>query len=165
MTFQRTLLQFDVAMPVLDPEAVISMLQRVSPELARAALAVDLTDPISTRPSPGSSVVLASIQEMGRTGVDTAYVEGYRRYGDRVSADFSFKYVGHRDYWSVFYDRAGTPFVHYSVELAPTDVAFEKTGRGYATSFETSLEVRDASGRLIVSEDDIRQAFAERRAG
>ncbi len=142
----------------------MEILQGVSIDLARAALTVDLTDPaaaflalpsidlaanpdrgvpLSHRPSMSANMVVGDILELARRSVDTDYLEGFRRYGDRVSAEYSFRYISNRDYWSVLYESDGSPFVHFSIELDPQDVTFRATedGTRFETSFHVDIEV------------------------
>ena len=138
----------------------MEVLQGVSIDLARATLTVDVTDPaaaflalpsidlaanpdrgvpLSHRPSMSANMVVGDILELARRSVDTDYLEGFRRYGDRVSAEYSFRYISNRDYWSVLYESDGSPFVHFSIELDPQDVTFRASEDG--TRFETRLHV------------------------
>ena len=109
-----------------DRSASIDVLEIVSMDLARASLTVDLAEPVgaflgrftgltpdgrpedptiplNVRPSMSSNLVLGIARESGRSGVDTDYIDGYRRYGNRVSSEYSFKYISNRDYWTVLY--------------------------------------------------------------
>ncbi|TDI44511.1 MAG: GWxTD domain-containing protein [Acidobacteria bacterium] len=151
----------------------MEVLQGVSIDLARAALTVDLTDPaaaflalpsidpaanpgrgvpLSHRASMSANMVVGDILELARRSVDTDYLEGFRRYGDRVSAEYSFRYISNRDYWSVLYEPDGSPFVHFSIELDPQDVTFRanEDGSRFETRFHVDIEVM-ARGRGPVS--------------
>ena len=44
--------------------------------------------------------------------VDTEYLDGYLEFGDRVSADYSFKYFAVEHSVAVLYGPNRTPFVH-----------------------------------------------------
>lgn len=152
----------------------VDTLQAVSVELARASLTVDLSEavgaflgrntgltddgrpessviPLDVRPSQNSNLVIANILESATRNVDTDYVEGYRRYGARVGADYSFKYVSNRDYWTVLYEPNGAPFVHFGIELDPRDVTFRRSedGDNFETRFRVDIDVRPRTGGSI----------------
>ncbi len=91
----------------------VDALEIVSMDLARASLTVDLTEPVgsflagrNTRQPITTFVrvpmnvenVLANIEESRRRGVDTDYLDGYLRYKDKVTADYSFRFVPSRRY-------------------------------------------------------------------
>jgi tetratricopeptide (TPR) repeat protein len=157
-------------------------------DLARASLTVDLTEavgsflgrytgltpdgraedptiPLNVRPSPSSNLVIAIVTESGTSGVDTDYIDGYRRYGSRVSSEYSFGYISNRDYWTVLYDLGGSPFVHFSIELDPEDMTFRRNEDGslYETRLRVDIEVRDRRGGLVAipSRDPYIQLSAE----
>lgn len=171
-----------------DRNAALDVIEATSMDLARASLTVDLTEavgsflgrytgltpdgrpenptiPMNVRPSPSSNLVIAIVTESGTSGVDTDYIDGYRRYGSRVSSEYSFGYISNRDYWTVLYDRAGSPFVHFSIELDPEDMTFRRNEDGslYETRLRVDIEVRDRSGGFVAipSRDPYIQLSAE----
>ena len=78
-------------------------------------------DPIelNVRPSMNVNRTLANIIESPMRRVDTEYLDGYLEFGDRVSADYSFKYFAVEHSVAVLYGPNRTPFVHYALEIAP----------------------------------------------
>ena len=151
----------------------MDVLAGASMDLARAALSVDFTDPVgdflappsrnpaaiddaavalSLRPSTSANLIVANILELARRSVDTDYFEGYRRYRDRVSAEYSFRYISNRDYWTVLYEPDGSPFVHFTVVLDPQDVTFRASedGKKFETRLRVDIDVQ-ARGRGPVS--------------
>ena len=111
----------------------------------------DPTIPLNVRPSSSSHLFIAIASESGTSGVDTDYIDGYRRYGSRVSSDYSFGYISNRDYWAVLYEPDGSPFVHFSIELDPEDMTFRRNEDGslYETRLQVDIEVRDRTGGSV----------------
>ena len=157
-----------------DRNAALDVLVATSLDLARASLTVDLTEavgtflgrftgltpdgrpedptiPLNVRPSSSSHLFIAIASESGTSGVDTDYIDGYRRYGSRVSSDYSFGYISNRDYWAVLYEPDGSPFVHFSIELDPEDMTFRRNEDGslYETRLQVDIEVRDRTGGSV----------------
>ena len=153
-----------------DRRRTMDVLMAVSTSLARAALTVDLSDPVADfmatptslgdadranpvalRPSVASNVALANILASGSSGVEADYVDGYRLYGGRVDADFSFRYVSSRADWAVLYAADGSPSVHYGLELDPEDVTFRRSedGSSYEARWQVDIEVRTRAGDVV----------------
>lgn len=149
----------------------VDALEIVSMDLARASLTVDLTEPVGDFLSARNSrqpitsfvrvpinveSVVANIEESRRRGINTDYLEGYLRYKDKVSADYSFRFVPSRRYFAVFFGPEATPFVHYSVELDPENFSLQANDdqTAFYTTLEVSVEVRDKNDNLVaVSEN------------
>ncbi len=149
----------------------VDALEIVSMDLARASLTVDLTEPVgsflsgrnSRQPISGFvkvpinvEVVVANIEESRRRGVNTDYLDGYLRYKDKVTSDYSFRFVPSRRYLAVLYGPEGAPFVHYSVELDPQNFSLQANDNqtAFYTTLEATVEVRDLSNNLMaVSEN------------
>lgn len=89
----------------------VDALEIVSMDLARASLTVDLSEPVGSFLSARNSrqpittfvkvpidveTVVARIEESRRRGVNTDYLDGYLRYKDKVTADYSFRFVPSR---------------------------------------------------------------------
>ncbi|MFQ5790428.1 MAG: GWxTD domain-containing protein [Acidobacteriota bacterium] len=149
----------------------VDALEIVSMDVARASLTIDLTEPVGSflsgrntrdplllqvRPSMGVDADLARIAESPMRRVDTDYLDGYLRYGDRVSADYSFRFVPNRKYFAVLVGPKSTPFVHYSIELDPENFSLEvnEDETRFYTTVDVSAEVRDLRGNLIVINDN-----------
>lgn len=141
-----------------DPAQIVVTLGDISPELGRASLSLDPSDPgdlISGRASLGTDILLDRIWEAPRRRVRTDYLDAARRYGDRVSADYSFNFVPNRNVFRMLLAPDASALVHYSVELDPEDMALqsdETTSRFY-TILDLSVEVRDDAGKLVHTED------------
>jgi GWxTD domain-containing protein len=144
----------------------VDALEIVSMELARASLTVDLTEPVggflSARNSrqPITSFVkvpinvenvIANIVESPLRRVDTDYLEGYERYKDKVTADYSFRFVPSREVHAVFYGPEDVPFVHYALELDPENFSLQanESGTSFYTTLDVSAEIRDLNGNLV----------------
>jgi GWxTD domain-containing protein len=144
----------------------IDVLEIVSMDLARASLTVDLTEPVGdflsarnsrqpmtsfVRPPMNVENVIANIEESARKRIDTDYLEGYLRFKDKVSADYSFRFVPSRQYFTVLIGPESTPFVHYSIELQPKDFSLQadEGERKFYTTLEVTVEIRDPNGNLV----------------
>ncbi|MGH9389088.1 MAG: tetratricopeptide repeat protein, partial [Vicinamibacteria bacterium] len=70
---------------------------------------------------------------------------------DKVTADYSFRFVPSRQYYAVFYGREDTPFVHYSLELDPENFSLQANdgNTSFYTTLDVSAEIRDPSGKLV----------------
>ena len=146
--------------------AAVDILEIVSMDLARASLVVDLTDPHAdflsatntiaprldtVRPSMSVDKNLVDIEESPYRLVDLEEIEGYLRYGDRVTAEYSFRFVKSEADFRVLVGPRNTPFIHYSVKLAPEDFALEFDDREnvYQTTLDVELELRTLGGQLV----------------
>jgi GWxTD domain-containing protein len=151
----------------LNQHLAIDALEIVSMELARASLTVDLTEPVGdfvaarntrqpiaqyVRPPINVEMVIANIQESPQKRVDTGYLDGYLRYKDLVSADYSFRFVPSRQFYAVLAGPEDTPFVHYSVELDPEHFSLQanEDATKFQTTLDVTVEIRDEQGRLVV---------------
>ena len=104
------------------PERNMEQLLRISPELARAALAVDAAEPVDIMGgtvSLGSQVAMARIEASPRYAVRTDYLDTWERYGSRVSSEYSFNFVPSEDSFAVLVGPDRTPYLHFSIELGP----------------------------------------------
>ena len=112
----------------------VDLLEMVSMDLARASLVVDMTDPHAdflsatntiaprldtVRPSMSVDKNFADILESPYKIVDLEEIEGYLRYGDRVTSEYSFRFVKSEADFRVLVGPRNTPFIHYTVKLAP----------------------------------------------
>jgi len=146
----------------------VDALEIVSMDLARASLTVDLTEPVGSflsgrstrqpllqqaRPSIGVDAQLAIISESPLRRLRTDYLDAYLRYKEKVSAEYSFRYVPSRQQFAVLVGPRDTPFFHFSVELDPqyfTLQADREQARFY-TTLDLSMEIRDRNGTLVAS--------------
>jgi GWxTD domain-containing protein len=136
----------------------IETLRQISPELAHASLSFDTSEPpdfIGGRPAMGTDIMLARIEDSPKRAIRTDYADAWLRYGNRVSADYSFNYVPSRSSFVVIAEASGTPLVHYSIEIDPQNFTMEtdeKQSKFY-TTLDLTLEVRTREGTLIVAND------------
>jgi GWxTD domain-containing protein len=150
----------------VEQHKAVDALEFVSMDLARASLTIDLTEmsygflaarntlqPMELQVRPASNVqrVLADIDASPRKRVDTDYLKGYREFGHRVTADYSFRFFSSRSTFSVLYGPGNTPFLHYAFEIEPERFTFEHDDNRtrYYTTVEVDLEVRDEQGRVV----------------
>ncbi len=88
--------------------AAIDILETVSMDLAKASVTIDLTEPtadmlsarnsrdptlLQVRPSMSADRNLVEIEDYPIKKVNTDYLSGYLKYGNQVSADYSFNYI------------------------------------------------------------------------
>ena len=146
--------------------AAVDILEVVSMDLARASLVVDLSDPHAdflsatntiaprldtVRPSMSVDKNFADIAESPYRLVDLEEIDGYLRYGDRVTAEYSFRFVKSEADFRVMVGPRNTPFIHYSVKLAPDDFSLEldELENTYQTTLDVDLELRTLDGQLV----------------
>ncbi len=144
----------------------VDILETVSMDLARASLVVDLTDPSAdflratntiapvldtVRPSMSVDKNFVDITESPQKQVDLDEIEGFLRHGDRVSAEYSFRFVTSEADFSVFFGPRNTPFLNYTVKLAPEDFSLERNedAAEYVTTLDIELELRRPEGPLV----------------
>ncbi len=136
----------------------IESLRQISPELAAASLSFDTSEPpdyVGGRPALGTDIMLARIEDSPKRAIRTDYAEAWLRYGNRVSADYSFNFVPSRSSFAVVAESSGTPIVHYSIEIDPQNFSLEtdeKQSKFY-TTLDVTIEVRNPEGTLIVAND------------
>lgn len=146
------------------PRAALDVIERISPELARASLSFDTSDPADYmvgRGSIGSDAMLARIEESPKRAIRTDYADAWIRYGRKVSADYSFNFIPSRSSFGVLVGPQSTPFVHYSIEIDPEDFTLEtdENQTKFYTTLDVSVEVTDPEERLIVA--NYREAYLE----
>ena len=146
----------------------VDILEMVSMDVARASLVVDLTDPHAdflsatntraprldtVRPSMSVDKNFIDIAESPLKLVDLEEIEGYLRYGDRVTAEYSFRFVNSEADFRVLVGARNTPFIHYTVKIAPEDFALELDEREqtYRTTLDVELELRALPSRQLVA--------------
>lgn len=141
-----------------DPAAIVVTLGDISPELGRASLSLDPSDPgdlMTGRASLGTDILLDRIHEAPRRRIRTDYLDGAARYGDRVTADYSFNFVPNRSAFRMLLAPDASALVHYTVELAPQDMALQRNEQesGYYTIMDLTVDVRELGGDLVHTED------------
>ena len=146
------------------PEQNMEQLVRISPELARAALAVDASEAVDIMGGYvglGSEAAMARIEASPKFAVRTDYLDAWERYGRRVSADYSFNFVPSADSFAVLSGPDRTSYLHFSIELDLEDLPMDtsRDGSRSFTTLDASLEVRDREGRLILTDE--REAFVQ----
>ena len=146
-----------------DPNQALDVLELVSIDLAIASVTVDLTemganvlrasrDPNSRffRPSMSNNYTMANIVESPKRRLDTEYLEGYLRYGERVDVEYSFRFIRNRFYATVLPGPDNTPFVHFIIEIDPENFSVEGDDEGrFHTTLDIGVEVRDLEGKSI----------------
>jgi GWxTD domain-containing protein len=150
--------------PAADTAEALGELQRISPDLARAALTLDLGEPVdfgSRRPAFGTAILLSRIESSAKRNVRTDYAEAYLRYGNRVSADYSFRYVPSESAFVVLDGPDSTPFVHFTIELMPENFALQVADDGsrFYTTLDVTREVRTNEGVLVALDEQ--EAYLE----
>ncbi len=154
----QALLNASVNLQTGENTEAIETLRQISPELAAASLSFDTSEPpdyVGGRPALGTDIMLARIEESPKRAIRTDYAEAWLRYGNRVSADYSFNFVPSRSSFAVVAEASGTPIVHYSVEIDPQNFTMEtdeKQSKFY-TTLDVTVEARNPEGTLIVAND------------
>ena len=152
------LLRGQLNIPSSNNMEALGVLRRISPELVRASLSFDTSEPadvISGRPSLGHDLMISRVEESPKRAVRADYADAYLRYGERVSADYSFNFVPSRSLFTVLEGPHGTPFVHYTLEIDAENfnLATDEDQIKYYTTLDISLEVRDLEGNLVLAKD------------
>ena len=136
----------------------LEMLREVSVELARASLSFDPSErayDAGAISSAGTDLLLGRIEEAPRRLARTDYLDAWRRYGRRVSADYSFNFVPSRATFAVLVGPEDTAFVHYSIEMDPQNFSLEtdEDRTRFYTVVDLSLEIRSGEGRLLAAKE------------
>ncbi len=138
--------------------AALDKLQDISPELAHASLSFDTGEPadfITGRAAIGTQIMMARIEESPKRAIRTDYVDAWLRYGNRVSAEYSFNYVPSRSVFSVLVGPEAMPFVHYAIEIDPQHFTLEsdEDQTKFYTTLDVTVEVTDRDGILVLRYD------------
>ncbi|MGH9336544.1 MAG: tetratricopeptide repeat protein, partial [Vicinamibacteria bacterium] len=112
-------------------------------------------DYMSGRPALGTDIMLARIEESPKRAIRTDYADAWLRYGNRVSAEYSFNFVPSRSSFAVLADTSATPLVHFSIELDPQNFTMEtdEDQSKFYTTLDVTVEARTREGALIVAND------------
>ncbi len=146
------------------PERDMEQLLQVSPELARAALAMDAAEPVDLlggQAGLGSQAVLARIESSPRRAVRNDDLDAWERWRDRVSAEYSFGFVPSESAFAVLYGPDGTPFLHFTVEMGLDDLALEGDDPSF-TTLDATLEIATADGDPVLIDE--RETFLQLEA-
>ncbi len=151
----------------VNQNSAMPIITNISLDLARATLTIDLTentgydmfsgrnqiDPIelNIRPAMNASRTMANIEMLPTRKVDTRDLEGFKRFGHKVTADYSFKFFPSRSVYAVLYGPEATPFLHFGFEIDPSHFTLESNedGTRHYTTLDVDLEVRDLQGRAV----------------
>lgn len=151
--------------------AAVDILETVSMELAKASLTVDLTEPVGdflagrnsrqpltsrVRPPINVENVIANIEQSPQRRFKANYLDAYLKYKDKVSADYSFRFVPSHQYYAVFYGPEDTPFLHYGIELDPENFSLQadEDGTKFYTTVDITVEARDSAGNLVATAEN-----------
>ena len=145
--------------PTSDTMAAVRALQEVSVEIATASLSFDTSAPpdfISGRPALGTAMMMARIEDSPKRVIRTDYADAWMRYGNRVSAEYSFNYVPSRNVFSVLVEPGGTAIVQYSIELDPQNFTLgtDEDRTTYYTTLDITTEARTSDGILLFVNDE-----------
>lgn len=150
--------------PGSDNMAAVDALRKISPELAAASLSFDTSEPpdyLTGQPALGTDILLARIEDSPKRAIRTDYADAWLRYGNKVSADYSFNFVPSRSSFAVLAEPSGTPMVHFSVEIDPQNFTLEtdEDKTKFYTTLDVTIEVRTPDGTLVLAND--REAYLE----
>ncbi len=146
------------------PEQDMEQLRQISPELARAALAIDASEPVDFRGGTvglGSAAVLARIETSPTLAIRNDDLDAWERYRNRVSAEYSFNFVPSEASFAVLFGPQRNPYLHFSVEVDLERLALDRNRDGTRafTTLDASLEVTDPAGRLVLADE--KEAFVQ----
>ena len=136
----------------------VAALREISPELATASLSFDTSEPpdlVGGRPASGTLIMMARIEDSPKRAIRTDYVDAYLKYGNRVTADYSFNFVPSRNTFSILAGKHDTPLVHYSIEIDPENFTLEtdEDRLKFYTTLDITVEVRTPEGKLMMADD------------
>jgi GWxTD domain-containing protein len=154
----QALLNASVNLQTGENTEAIQQLRQISPELAAASLSFDTSEPpdyVGGRPALGTDIMLARIEDSPKRAIRTDYADAWLRYGNRVSADYSFNFVPSRSSFVVVAEPSGTPLVHYSIEIDPQNFTMEtdEDQSKFYTTLDLTIEVRNPEGKLVMAND------------
>ena len=141
------------------PQLAFDNIYRVSPELARASLTFDLSEPVNradvSSAALGTEMVMGRIEASPTRAVNTNYLDGWLLYGNRVSVEYSFNFVPSRSTFAILLGPDATSFLHYAVELDFTNFPVETDPKQtkFYTTIDVNLEIRDRAGNLVLADD------------
>ena len=100
-------------------------------------------------------MMMARIEDSPKRMIRTDYADAWMRYGNRVSAEYSFNYVPSRSVFSVLVEPGGTAIVQYSIELDPQNFTLgtDEDETSYYTTLDIATEARTSDGLLLVAND------------
>lgn len=147
-----------------DNLAAVDALRKISPELAAASLSFDTSEPPdyqTGQPALGTDIMLARIEESPKRAIRTDYADAWLRFGNRVSADYSFNFVPSRSSFAILAEPSGTPLVNFSIEIDPQNFTLEtdEDKTKFYTTLDVTLEVRTSDGTMVLAND--REAYLE----
>jgi len=141
-----------------DIERAYNQLQWIDPELAQASLSFmpDEGDVMQFQASSfGTVELLSNIVRSPLYGLDTSWAERLDFERGAVESDYLFRFVPSTGMMNVLPGPEDRLYLHWVIELAPTDVAFvEDNDSGlYASTFVASVEIESkAAGTLVLEE-------------
>jgi len=150
--------------PGAESTQAVQKLRQMSFELASASLSFDTSEPpdfLTGRPALGTSMMMARIEDSPKRAIRTNYVDGWTRYGNRVSAEYSFNFVPSRTAFSILAEPGGTALVQFDIEIDPENFTLEtdENKTTYYTTLDITVEARTADGVLVEGTD--KEVFIE----
>jgi GWxTD domain-containing protein len=147
-----------------DNVAAVEELRKISPDLAAASLSFDTSEPpdyLTGQPALGTDIMLARIEDSPKRAIRTDYADAWLRYGNKVSADYSFNFVPSRSSFALLAEPSGTPLVHFSVEIDPQNFTLETDEQKtkFYTTLDVTVEARTSDGTMVLAND--REAYLE----
>ena len=142
----------------------VELLGDISSELATASLSLDLSDPpdfFFGQPSLTAETLIARIEDSPKRSIRADYADAGVRYGNRVSADYTFNFVPSRSEFSFLVGTSGTALVQYSIEIDPEDFTTESDEEmtKFYTTLDLTIEARTDDGTLVFAND--KEAYLE----
>jgi GWxTD domain-containing protein len=127
-------------------------LQQVSMELARASLSLDPSDPLdyyNMRPSLGSEMLLAKINDLPNHLVSPGYVKNMLDGIPTVTVKYTYNLLDLGSFAGVYKNNAGDYFLHYAIQIDAQHLNVGKYEDKIYSTFEVSGEMKTAENVSI----------------
>jgi len=131
---------------VLDATRAVEFIERVSSELASAAVSyLPQETPFGTV-SLSSDLIIASIRRMPEKKFSDSYARSYLAFKDHVETEYMDRYLNAAYLVKVF-RQEGISFIHWAIE--PDRMNFAGDGQAVYAAFELVLRIEDSAGRPV----------------
>ena len=132
---------------VTDYQTPYEQLREVSTELARASLSLDPSDPLdyyNMRPSLGSEMLLAKINDLPNRLVNPGYVKNMLDGVPTVTVKYTYKLLDLGSFAGVYKNNEGDYFLHYAIQIDAKHLNVGKYEDKIYSTFEINGELKNA---------------------
>lgn len=133
-------------------------LRDISTELARASLSYDPSDPIdyfNMRPSLGSEMLLAKINDLPNRLVNPGYVKNMLDGIPTVTVKYTYRLLDLGCITSIYKNNDGDYFLHYVIQIDPQHVNLGQYKDKIYTTLEINGEIKDTDNVSIGNIKDV----------